>query len=373
MKAFYVRTLMIPGITGVRGWCRRMSRLGFSIFVLLATGWLPAASLAANSPAERLSSDERPEQWALSIAQETSVPSGLPTGGADPRSLSEPMALPAPLTEPAPLFRPSIVDIDNAFPATAAPAWEWQLLPKGVLYHTYWASAAEPRMSVNAVDINGNSGPYINSSIGGRVPIVRFGSRDMTEGWQFDILGGAKLRQNAGDDWDVVTVDFRYDLLLTHAIGPHRWKFGFYHVSAHLGDEYMLKHPTEPRLNFLRDTLVMGYSYYALPELRLYGEVGYAFNYDISRPLEFQFGFDYGPAGKTGPYGAPFIAMNGHLREELDYGGNFALQAGWAWRSDGMNTGTFRTGLYYYDGKSPQFSFYNRYERQVGWGIWYDY
>ena len=38
-----------------------------------------------------------------------------------------------------------------------------------------------------------------------------------------------------------------------------------------------------------------------------------------------------------------------------------------------MNTGTLRTGLYYYDGKSSQFSFYNRYERQAGWGLWYDY
>jgi len=195
----------------------------------------------------------------------------------------------------------------------------------------------------------------------------------MTEGWQFDVLGGAKLRQDAGSELDVVAVDFRYDLLLTHALGPHRWKFGFYHVSSHLGDEYLLKHPQDPRLNFVRDTLVLGYSYYALPELRLYGEVGYAFYHDVSEPLELQFGFDYGPAGKTGPYGAPFIALNCHLREEVEFGGNIALQAGWAWRADGMNAGTFRTGMYYYDGKSPQFSFFNRYERQMGWGLWYDY
>lgn len=335
------------------------------VLCLLLLGILPPGRSCAEAPSRRavrsgstnpvelLSTDEREETWTESI----------PGGPA--------VAPPIPAPEPWTVFRPAIVDVDGAFPQTSA--WEWQLLPKGVLYHTYWASQAEPRMGVQVVDINGVSGPFVDSHIAGRVPIVRFGSREQTEGWQFDILGGASLRQDNGNELDVQAVDFRYDLLLTHAIGPHRWKFGFYHVSSHTGDEYLLKNQNHVRLNFFRDTLVMGYSYYAIPELRLYGEVGYSFNHEISKPLEFQFGFDYGPAGKTGPWGAPFLAMNGHLREEVDFGGNLALQAGWAWRADGMNTGTLRTGLYYYDGKSSQFSFYNRYERQIGWGLWYDY
>jgi hypothetical protein len=266
---------------------------------------------------------------------------------------------------------PSSVDLDNTFPNSSA--WEWQLLPQGVLYHTYWASQTEPRMGVQVVDNSIPSGPYVDSHIGGRLPIFRYGSRDETEGWQFDLLGGAHLRQDWGEDLDVQSVDFRFDLLLTHAIGPHRWKFGFYHVSSHVGDEYLLKHPAHVRLNLMRDTMVLGYSYYVLPELRLYGEAGYAFASEISQPWEFQFGFDYGPAGKTGPWGAPFLAMNGHLRQEVDFGGNLAAQIGWAWRADGANAGTLRTGLYFYDGKSSQFSFYNVYERQFGWGLWYDY
>jgi hypothetical protein len=32
-----------------------------------------------------------------------------------------------------------------------------------------------------------------------------------------------------------------------------------------------------------------------------------------------------------------------------------------------------RTGVYFYEGGSPQFSFYAEHERQVGWGLWYDY
>lgn len=273
-------------------------------------------------------------------------------------------------TPPPAAFSPPVVQLDEGY--GGEDDWTWQLLPNGVLYHTYWASAAEPRMSTQIVAERGN-GPYIDSHIGGRLGIVRFGSRAFPEGWQFDVLGGAKLRQNAGEELDVEAVDFRYDLLLTRAQGPHRWKFGFYHVSAHTGDEYLLKNPLHERLNFLRDTVVLGYSYYPMPTLRLYGELGYAFYTDISEPLEVQFGFDYGPAHKTGPQGAPFLAMNGHLREELEFGGNFALQAGWAWKSDRLNDGTLRTGLYLYEGASPQFSFFHRYERQIGVGLWYDY
>ena len=329
------------------------------VLSLLLAGLLPPEPARAGQPVELLSIDDNHENWVGSLADKpTLVPQDVPPVGA-------PLA-----EEPWTVFKPAIVDVDGAFPAVTP--WEWQLLPKGVLYHTYWASQAEPRMAVHVVDTNGR-GPFIDSHIGGRLPVFRYGSRDLAEGWQFDILGGASLRQDMGTELDVQAVDFRYDLLLTHALGPHRWKFGFYHVSSHTGDEYLLKNPNHVRLNYFRDTFVMGYSYYAIPELRLYGEVGYSMNHEISQPLEFQFGFDYGPAGKTGPWGAPFIAMNGHLRKEVDFGGNLALQAGWAWRADGMNTGTLRTGLYYYDGKSSQFSFYNRYERQAGWGLWYDY
>ena len=226
-------------------------------------------------------------------------------------------------------------------------------------------------MATHLVDVS-DQGGFQDSHIGGRLGIVRWGPVDVPEGWQLDVLAGAKLRQDWNEGLDVVGTDYRYDILATYGIGRRRFKFGFYHVSAHAGDEFLLKNPDFDRLNFFRDVLVAGFSYYLVPRLRLYGEIGWAFDHDISEPWEFQFGFDLGPALATGVAGGPFVALNTHLRQEVGFGGNLALQAGWAWRGD-LTDGIVRTGLYFYDGRSPQFSFFANKEQQFGWGLWYDY
>ena len=256
-------------------------------------------------------------------------------------------------------------------PNQAPPPWQWHVRPHGFVYDTYWASAAEPRLATHLIEER-HDGTFLDSHIGGRFGILRYGPKDCPEGFQLDLLGGAKLRQNWGD-LDVLATDFRYDIIGTYGAGPHRFKFGFYHVSAHAGDEFLLENPDFDRLNFFRDTLVAGYSYYPIPQARFYAEMGWAFDREISEPWEFQFGIDLGPRAHTGIRGAPFMAMNVHLREELDFGGNFAFQAGWAWRGDDALDGLLRTGVYFYEGASPHFSFYAEHERQIGWGLWYDF
>jgi len=252
------------------------------------------------------------------------------------------------------------------------PSWHWPFLPQGFLYHTYWASAAEPRLSTQIFHEQ-HEGTLLDSQIAGRLGIVRFGQRYAEEGIQFDVIAGAKLRQDVDDQMNMVGTDYRFDLPLTYRRGQHAWKFGFYHISAHTGDEYLLTHPGFNRLNFYRDALYLGYSYYVVPELRIYGELDYAFDSEYSEPWALQFGLDYGPATTTGIWGAPFFAINGHLRQELDFGGNVNIQGGWAWRGEGLAAGTLRTGPYYYNGGSPQFSFYATSEQQIGWGVWYDF
>ena len=250
--------------------------------------------------------------------------------------------------------------------------WVWTFLPKGFLYTTYWAGAAEPRLGVQVLHEK-DDGAYVDSWIGGRVGFVRFGSRESLEGWQLDLLAGVRLRQDPDEELDMQSTDYRFDIPLTYRQGPHAWKVGYYHVSSHLGDEFLLKNPAYPRLNFLRDVIVLGYSYYPWPELRLYAEAGWGFHTDVSEPWEFQFGFDYGPAWPTRIYGAPFVAANVHLRQELNFGGNFMIEGGWAWRGEGLGAGILRTGPYYYTGGSSQSSYYADSEQQIGVGLWYDF
>ncbi len=107
--------------------------------------------------------------------------------------------------------------------------------------------------------------------------------------------------------------------------------------------------------------------------LRLYAEAGWAFYTDGgTQPWEFQFGIDYSPAEpSTGLRGAPFVALNTHLREEVDFGGNLSLQTGWQWRSQDGHL--FRMGMQYVTGKSEQFEFFREHEDKLGLAFWYDY
>ena len=65
------------------------------------------------------------------------------------------------------------------------------------------------------------------------------------------------------------------------------------------------------------------------------------------------------------------MALNGQIREEVDYGGSFVVQAGWQWR--GSSNHLFRVGVQYFTGKSDQYEFYRRNEEMFGIGLWYDF
>lgn len=262
----------------------------------------------------------------------------------------------------------------SSLTAPSTEAWDWQLLPTGIVYKAYLASQKESRFASTFNHIPERDDTFWEPTLGARVGLVRFGDHNnvMPQGFQIDAEGSAQARLNLTDNVDVTSVDFRGGLPLTYGYGAWRLKAGYYHLSSHLGDEFLLKNPAYPRLNFARDTLIFGAAYYFTDDLRVYGEVGWAFFTDVSAPFEVQFGIDYAPAAPTGARGAPFFALNGHLREELDYSGNFTVQAGWAWRS-AHNGSLLRIGGHYFNGASWQYSFYNQFEQQLGVGLWYDF
>ncbi len=251
--------------------------------------------------------------------------------------------------------------------------WSWQVLPEGVIYRSYQAGAKEPRFAsawVHERDL----GWIWDVSLGGRVGLIRYGTRDALypEGWQLDFEGAALPRLDLEHDRDVVSTDYRAGVPLTYGEGPFRWKFAYYHLCSHLADEYLLRIPDAKRLNYIRDSLVLGGSYYWGDDLRLYAEAAWAFSSDDgAEPWEFQFGIDYSPRKPTRFDGAPFVAVNGHLREEIDFGGNLVFQTGWQWRGPAGHL--FRTGMQYYVGKSDQFEFFDDYEEKLGLAIWYDF
>lgn len=251
--------------------------------------------------------------------------------------------------------------------------WTLQVLPAGLIYRSYLAGAKEPRFASQWVHEK-DLGWIWDVALGGRVGLLRYGTEDalLPDGWQLDMEGAGLPRLDMQNSCDVMAADFRFGVPVTYGRGPFRMKFGYYHLSSHLGDEYMIKNPGAQRINYSRDALVWGNSYYVTANLRAYAEAAWAFQSDGgAEPWEFQFGVDYSPMRRNGLRGDPFVALNTHLREDVNFGGNVVVQTGWQWRGE---TGQlFRLGMHFFAGKSDQFEFFNQHEKKLGLGLWYDY
>ena len=311
--------------------------------------------------------------------------------GAVALAQPSPDAIPhlGPLEEPA--FPPPPPDYATIDGALAEPAdstgvvaaagvsnWSdgsyiWQVMPQGLIYRSYLAGAKESRFR-SVWNDERNQGDIWDITLGGNVGLLRYGTRGNVrpEGWQLGIEGAGLVRLDIDENRDVDAADYRFGVPMTWGDSIYQVKFAYYHLSSHVGDEFLLKHPGFNRLNYSRDVLVLGNSLYPTDNWRVYGEMGYAVDCDVCDPWEFQFGLDWSPLGRTGGSGAPFAAVNGHLREEVDFGGNFVAQTGWCWRRSPAS-GLYRLGVEYYNGKDDQFSFFDQSVQKVGAAMWYDY
>ena len=259
-------------------------------------------------------------------------------------------------------------------PVRIDQAWSWQVLPDGLLFPAYLAGGRESRFAL-LTTYEQDEGWLWDITLGGHVGILRFGDNHVNwpNGWQLDIEGACFPRLDLENENDLVSVDFRFGIPLTRRVGRWEQKFGYYHLSSHLGDEFMESNPDIPRINYSRDVIVLALAYRPIDGIRLYGEAGWAFyTSGGSDPWEFQFGAEYSPIWPfVGFPGTPFAAVNTSIREDTNYSANVTLQGGWQWR--GLTGHLFRMGLEYFNGKANQAQFFQTTEEQLSFGIYYDY
>lgn len=270
-------------------------------------------------------------------------------------------------SEDAPRFDDEVLDQSDEY-------FEYQVLPKGLLYHSYLAGEKEPRFNAVWLSETGR-GLVWETQLGGRVGI--FGCTNFDEvnprAWQIDLEGGAQARVDPQQESDLEATDYRFGLLSTWRRGRNAYKVGYYHLSSHIGDEYLLANPGFTRLNYVRDSAIVGVIHYLTDDMQVYGEVAYAAGHeDGAEPLELQYGYQYTPLRAYGLKGAPYFGINGHTREDFNWITSINTVAGWQWRGEESNH-LFRVGLQYYTGPALQWQFVGRNETLCGAGLWFDY
>ncbi len=252
----------------------------------------------------------------------------------------------------------------------------WQVLPKGLMYRSYIAGEKEPRIQMVQSNDTRSKERVWDAVLGGRVGLLRVGTCDgfKPEGFQLDLEGAVCARVLPDQPSSMLEgSDYRVGMLGTNRCAGTAIKYGYYHVSSHIGDEYLLANPTFNRINYVRDSLIVGMTQDVGYSTQVYGEFAYALGVQGgAKPLEFQFGAQYLPVAASSFRGAPYLASNLHFREE--FGGRCGVNtaAGWGWQS--LETGSrLRVGFQYYNGPSLQYQFFDRLENLFGFGVWYDY
>ena len=262
--------------------------------------------------------------------------------------------------------------------------WSWTLLPDELIYRPELASLHTARLAISALNIKGfdpvglpgGNTWYWDSTLGARVGIIRWGSPNGSypQGLQFDVEGAVFPRVDS-DGSTLIATDYRLGLPISFGWRRYQTKFGYYHVSSHMGDEYLINTPAAiaNRINYVTNSIVWGNSFQWTEAIRTYIDAAWAFNLDGgARPWQFQFGAEYSPICATGFRGSPFVAANGHILQAINWGGNIVFQAGWQWRAKNYGN-LLRFGFQYLEGMTPRYEFFQNSERQLGLGLWYDF
>jgi len=334
----------------------------FVVFAIIATAKIEAGDPAFESLSDRyLAADHRIERVSLSAQEPELAPEATPFSNLEPAPAANDNSVPA---------RVCYVnrEADCAFCVD-----DWQLLPEGLIFHSYAAGEKEPRFAAQWL-YERDRGWVWETALGGRIGIVRRGSvgRLNPQGFQLDLEGAALPRVDIEEEQDLEAVDFRIGLVGTWREDRWRYKFGYYHLSSHTGDEYLLKNPWIQRRNYVRDAMVAAVMYDLQPNLQVYLEAAYAFNANGgAEPMELQYGIQYLPAEVGDWRGSPFAAVNGHWRQEFGAEASVNAECGWMWR--GRTGHTYRLGFQHYSGPSMQYSFYDLYESMTGISMWMDF
>ncbi|MFO1000804.1 MAG: DUF1207 domain-containing protein [Planctomycetaceae bacterium] len=329
----------------------------------------------SQAPDRKASVVNVPGRNAIRKAAHSQEPSPL-NEPADPLNGDEPIVIPESTLEQS-FYPPATPEtVFSEYPQSREQHLCWQLLPNGLLYKTYLAGEKEARMQLVPFYDTKSKRKIWEAVLGGRAGLIRLSDPSISNSDAFQLdLEGAVFARVLPDEPSAMLEgsDYRVGLYGTWKFDRMSYRAGYYHISSHVGDEFLVANPLFNRINYVRDSLLAGTTYELNDVSRVYGEIGYALGTDGgAKPLEFQFGAEYSPLPTTQFTGAPFTAVNTHLREDFDFSGGVNVVAGWGWQGEHSKR-RLRLGVNYYNGPTLQYEFFDRWENLVGGGIWLDY
>lgn len=265
-------------------------------------------------------------------------------------------------------------------PADAlAATGRWLLFPEEPLYPSYVADPQRLVFSLGvltALDegIADTGSTRFQLRVGGRFGVLRSRpDRPDARRWQFDFEAGMDGQFDTSESLDNVGWDGNFGFTATSASpsSPWSWRLGFFHTSAHIGDE-LIERTGRRRLGYTRNELVAGLSRAVSERGRGYAEVGWGSDDEESGqdPARAQLGWVWEApgtlwAGRMGWY----WAFDFQGWEERDWRVDSAFQIGLMMPTE---DNVWRLGLALADGRPSMGEFFRDTETWATVGVWLD-
>lgn len=162
---------------------------------------------------------------------------------------------------------------------------------------------------------------------------------------------------------DLINTDWLGGIPVAIRRGPLGLRARLYHISSHLGDEYLLRDPAPVRVNPSYEVLDLAVDYQLRESTRLYAQLSRLLHHDKSysmQPLQIEVGGEYWAKNqKVGPFAMqPFVATHLRMQEVHSMSADVSIIAGLKWcASMKQKSANFVTQIEIYDGYSYEGQF----------------
>ncbi|MHC4812757.1 MAG: DUF1207 domain-containing protein [Planctomycetota bacterium] len=180
---------------------------------------------------------------------------------------------------------------------------------------------------------------------------------------------GVFSRFDTHESLDMDAHDFVLGFPLVWRSGPLAVKVHPWHLTSHLGDEYIEREDQE-RIDYARNAVALGVAYDILDAWRVYGEVDYAFKIgSLNKRWRCMGGVEWVDEVFGADRPALYAGLNMTSFQEIDWSINYNFQTG-VWIRPQASHMSLRVGLEYYHGHSALTQFFQEREAYWSFGVW---
>lgn len=247
-----------------------------------------------------------------------------------------------------------------------APGHEW---------HGVWLPQSTilfPTQIANPRQICFSGGLRFRDKVAGHIATeVTFGDQFPMYRWanfkggdlQLELEGGVygifDMREQT---FPLINTDYYAGIPLTFAKGPWSYRLRLYHISCHVGDEFLEKHHHFDRKNKSFEAVDVSADYQFYPNFRVYGVLGSVIHSDKEMSMKYgyvEYGFEVrGPRKDFEQlFGQPFLAVHLQNWQENNFAVDSTYALGYEWGKIHGIGRKVRMFLEYHNGFSPDGQF----------------